>query len=250
MNSAKIKSPEKRLPEKIFGVKFRRPKLLHAALLHPSYRNETACEILEDFDRLEFFGDSILNFVVCRKLYRQYPKANEGLLTRLRSILVSRKILARVASSLALGRQIHIGKSLRQRLHLSREKILADSLEALFAAIYFDRGFSQAETFILKQLASYFDAKRLLRLDPNPKSTLQELSQKQWQAIPAYASEVTAEGVRTVVSVTASRSAAATARTRRIAEERAARLLIRKIRQELLRRPKRNSSGRKLRKIF
>ena len=235
----------------IFGIRFRKIALLDAALGHPSYRNETlGIPDVEDYDRLEFLGDSNLNFVICRKLYKLYPKANEGLLSRLRSIIVSRKILARVAGELGLGKYLRLGNCLKNQLKFSKHKIYADSLEALIAAIYFDRGLAQAERFILEHFGRYLESKRLFRLDPNPKSTLQEISQREWQLIPVYASETTPKGVKTKVSVGPERSAAAVSKTRKDSEEKAARLLVRKIRQELLRRSKRYSSGRKLRKIF
>lgn len=245
--------PLKKSPSKIFNVRFRKPSLLEAALRHPSYRNENpgSAKSLEDFDRLEFFGDTILNFVICRKLYEIFPEADEGVLSRLRSILVSRKILARVARSLGLPQKIKLGRSLRHQQDFLKVKIFADALEALIAGLYLDQGFEKTERFILRHFKNYFDAKKLFRLDPNPKSTLQELVQKHWQKLPVYASEITPRGVKTAVSITRNRQAEAVARTRRESEEEAARLLIRKIRQELVgRRLSKKLSGKKLRRTF
>lgn len=238
------------LAKKVLGLSFKKTYLLEAALMHPSYRNEVALKNPENFDRLEFFGDSLLNFVVCRKLYRLFPKADEGVLSRLRSILVSRKILSRIAREIGLTRLIKIGRAMKEQGEFSKFKILADSFEALLAAIYFDRGFAKVERFILQHFDGYFDAKRLFRLDPNPKSSLQELSQKHWQKLPIYTHEMTPDGVKTIVTVHKNRKASATAKTRRAAEEKAARLLVREIRQELLRDSKKYSSGKRLRKIF
>lgn len=237
--------------QKILRLPFRNQKLLEAALTHPSFRNENPPVLLEDFDRLEFFGDAILNLTICKKLYGKYPEADEGLLSRLRSILVSRRILSRIAQGLKLTPHLRLGKSLKHQFRHSKAKILADSFEALLAAIYFDQGPARAEKFILDHFESYFDAKKLFRLDPNPKSTLQELTQKRWQQIPNYQSELTPHGTKTVVTVPGGRHASAIARTRQESEEKAARQLIRKIRQlEPGRRSKRKSSGKKLRKIF
>lgn len=243
--TARFKKPVG-VPAVLCGVRFRNRRWLEAALTHPSFRNENpAAPPLEDFDRMEFFGDSILDFVICRRLYKLYPKANEGLLSRLRSIIVSRKILSRIAQELRLSPSLKLGKSLRAQFSLCRAKISTDSLEALFAAIYFDQGFESAEKFILKHFSQYFDAKRLFRLDPNPKSTLQELAQKQWRVIPSYSSQLHEKGMRTEVIISPSRKAIAMGRTRQEAEEKAARFLVRKIRQELLRRSKKRSSSRK-----
>ena len=246
---AKKQRPEPALPKKIFGIRFKNPRRLEAALTHPSYRNENPPGApLENFDRLEFLGDSILNLVICRRLYALFPDADEGVLSRLRSILVSWKILARVAKNLKLSGWLKLGKSLEAQKDLLKYKIYDDSLEAFFAALYFDRGFKAVEDFILKHFRSFFDAKKLFRLDPNPKSTLQELAQKHWQKLPTYTSQMLPDGVKTVVSIHRTRQAEAAARTRRESEEKAARLLIRKIRQELVGRLAKKSSVRKSRK--
>lgn len=243
--SAKIEIPR-------FFLRFRNLKLQDAALNHPSFRNENPkqYELCEDFDRLEFFGDSILNFVVCRKLYKKFPEADEGLLSRLRSILVSRKILARITHEIGLPRFLKLGRGLDAQEDFHKAKMFADAFEALIAALYFDQGFDRTEKFLLKCFTGYFDMKKLFRLDPNPKSTLQELAQRHWQKLPMYTSQNHEVGFQTMVSVSQRRKAQAVGRNRQEAEEKAARLLIRKLRQELLRRLKRASSGKKLRKTF
>ena len=108
----KTSDPYKILPKakKYLGVKFKRARFIASAVIHPSYRNENVCEKMGDFDRLEFFGDSILNFVVCQKLFRTFPKYDEGVLSRLRSIIVSRKILYRVACETGLPKFLQIGR--------------------------------------------------------------------------------------------------------------------------------------------
>src|SRR3990167_2095161 len=89
--------------EKTIGLKFRKRALLQTALSHRSHPNiEQTAETGVAFQRLEFLGDSILNFFIARKLYHLFPKANEGMLSRLRSTLVSRKLLARIARLIRL----------------------------------------------------------------------------------------------------------------------------------------------------
>ncbi len=232
---------------KILKIRFRNPLLLEAALSHPSYRNESPCPKLVDFDRLEFFGDAILNYIICRKLFKVFPNANEGMLSRLRSILVSKRILCRIARTLQLTKVLRIGRSLRKEKEWMKFKLLADAFEALIASLYFDQGLARTEVFILRHFSSYFDSRRLFHLDPNPKSALQEITQKQWQKLPEYRSESAPGGIRTTVSVSATRKAVAVARSRHESEEKAARLLLRKLRQGP-RRLKRASSGKKLRK--
>lgn len=235
--------------QKKFPLKFRSLALLESALQHPSYRNENSPRPdLQNFDRLEFFGDSVLNYVICRKIFKTFPDADEGILSRLRSILVSRRILSRITKELRFTKFIRLGKSLQNQPEFLKSKVFADTFEALIAAHYFDQGFEKTEKFILKCFHGYFDAKKLLRLDPNPKSTLQELSQKYWQKLPIYTSENASGTVKTTVSLGRLKQASALGRTRQESEEKAARILLRSLRQELLGRLKRKSSGRKLRK--
>ena len=236
--------------EKTLRISFKKKRLLQASLFHPSFRNENPSIKLEDFDRLEFFGDCILNFIVCRKLYVKFPDADEGLLSRLRSILVSRKILDRITRKIKLHKLIKLGRSLSLQENFSFVKIHADSFEALIAAYYFDKGFPKTEKWLLKIFTGYFDIKKLFRLDPNPKSTLQELVQRHWQKLPIYSGESTPQGSTTIVSVHQRLKATAKGFNRKESEEKAARLLLRKVRQELVRRSKKKSSGKKLRKTF
>ncbi len=250
MPARKVSAHHSRV-KKTLGVSFKNPLLLDAALLHPSHRNENPCpRNLEDFDRLEFFGDAILNYIICRKIYQMFPEANEGMLSRLRSILVSRRILSRVAKELRLSRCLKLGKSLTKQPGFSKDKILCDSLEALFGVLYFDQGLAKTEKFILRHFKPYLDAKRLLRLDPNPKGTLQELCQKEWQKIPIYSNVPASRGIKVEVMVPRIAKSVGVGRTRREAEEKAARVLIRRLRQELVRRSRKLSSGAKLLKIF
>lgn len=259
--------------QKKLGIVFRKPALLESAFQHPSYCHEHGVppearlakggRPAEDFDRLEFFGDAILNFVVCRKLFEMFPEEYEGMLSRLRSTLVSRKILARIAKSLGFLGWIQLGKSLKKQKEYSKAKLLADAFEAFLASLYLDQGFAKTERFILTHFGPYFNMKRLFRLDPNPKSMLQEISQKRWQRLPLYATAVGPEKIKTVVSVDRRHQATAYGKTRKESEEKAARLLLRKLRQaaggeprpgragpESWSSPKRTSSGMKFRKTL
>jgi len=206
-----------------------------AALTHPSFRNENTriTKELEDFDRLEFLGDSILNEVICQKLFEKFPEADEGMLSKLRSILVSQKILSRVAQAIGLQHVLLISKNLRQNFQdFLKAKLLTDALEALFAAIYFDRGHDKVETFILRHFKKYFDPKLLFRLDPNPKSTLQEMTLKKWQKLPGYTHTFSPKGVKTTVSAGGRRKASALHKIKRESEVLAARALIQRLRKE------------------
>jgi ribonuclease III len=220
---------------KILGFSVKALPAYRAALTHPSFRNENfhTTKDLEDFDRLEFLGDSILNEVICQKLFEKFPEADEGMLSKLRSILVSQKILSRVAQTLKLQTLLRISKNLRQNFKdFLKAKLLTDALEALLAAIYFDHGHDKAEGFILKHFKSYFDPKLLFRLDPNPKSTLQEMVLKKWQKLPEYTHLFSSKGVKTTVSAGGKRKASAIHKIKRESEVMAARALIRRLREE------------------
>jgi len=220
---------------KALGLSVKSVTVYRAALTHPSFRNENfrATKDLEDFDRLEFLGDSVLNEVVCQKLFEKFPEADEGMLSKLRSILVSQKILSRIAQAMKLQNVLLISKSLRHNFKdFLKAKLLTDAFEALLAAIYFDQGHDKVEAFILKHFKAYFDPKLLFRLDPNPKSTLQEMTLKKWQKLPEYTHVFTPKGVKTTASAGGNKKASALHQIKRESEILAARALIRKLRKE------------------
>ena len=233
---------------KTLGFPVKSLTVYRAALTHPSFRNENfrVTKGLEDFDRLEFLGDSILNEIICQKLFEKFPEADEGMLSKLRSILVSQKILSRIAQGLKLQQVLLISKNLRQNFKdFLKAKLLTDALEALFAAIYFDQGHNKVEAFILKHFKKYFDPKLLFRLDPNPKSTLQEMTLKKWQKLPEYTHAFSEKGVKTTVSAGGKRKASALHKIKRESEVLAARALIIRLRKEFKKekpRPRKHAS--------
>ncbi|MBI4372405.1 MAG: ribonuclease III [Candidatus Omnitrophica bacterium] len=219
--------------EKTIGFKFKRKELLQAALNHPFYQSAgQTLQTSEDFQRLEFLGDSILNSFIAGKLYHLFPKANEGMLSRLRSILVSRKLLARIARSLKLRTFLLLGKRKQKQLESNQEKILADTLEALIAAIYFDRGEKSVQRFLIKYFDPYFDPKKLFQLDPNPKSALQEYSQKKFGGLPIYQVRPAKnqKSFLALVTISGKKKAKGEGRTKQEAESQAAAALLKKLR--------------------
>ncbi len=218
--------------EKTLGLKIKKPYGYESALTHPSFRYENPIPGLDHFDRMEFLGDAILNEVVCRKIYQTFKDADEGLLSRLRSTLVSRRILIKIARDLKLNKFMRLGRGFKKSSpSFLKAKVLADVFESLIAAIYFDRGKKAAENFILTHFDEYFDIKKLFRLDPNPKSTLQEISQKHWKKLPQYDSSQVAKGIQVVAWIDGQKRAKAVARSRKEAEEKAARMLVLKLRK-------------------
>ena len=124
---------------RVLGCSFRQGRLLAQALTHcsaPGANNE----------RLEFLGDALLGFVVAEALWKRFPDADEGRLSRLRASLVNKESLATLARGIDLGDYLRLGAGeLRSGGH-ARDSILADALEAIFAAIYLDKGFEPAKT--------------------------------------------------------------------------------------------------------
>lgn len=169
----------------ITGYTFKQQELLEQALTHRSF-SRTA-----NNERLEFFGDSILNLVISKYIYRQFPDADEGELSRIRASLVKQETLALVAMDMGLGAHIHLGGGELKSGGYRRASILADVLEAVIAAIYLDSDYQQTETVILKLFQNYLqnlpDAAELI----DPKTRLQEILQARKLELPEYEVEQT-----------------------------------------------------------
>ncbi len=137
-------------------------------------------------ERLEYLGDAVLQLVVSEHVFRQQPDADEGTLSRLRSSLVKDTTLVEVASSLGVGDQLILGSGEKKAGGHRRASILADALEAIFAAVYLDAGFDAARQVIQKAYAERFlnlSAAAELR---DPKTRLQELLQSRKIPLPRY----------------------------------------------------------------
>ncbi len=216
--------------EKTIGWKFKRPGLLNSALTHPSFQDLEEAGGLY-FQRLEFLGDAIINSFIAFNIYGSFPNANEGTLTRLRSLLVSKKTLSEIAIRLKLSKFIRVGEQEQKKLEFIQDKILADAFEALIAAIYLDRGRKKVELFLDKCFAPYFKKKNLFDFTSHPKSTLQEYTQKKSGALPKYESafKIRKEIFETCVTVEKKLKAKGQGRTKQEAEANAAAALIRKL---------------------
>ena len=127
-----------------FGYRFKQPRLLARALRHRSFVNESPNPKLRDNERLEFLGDAVLHLIVSHILMQRHPEMTEGELSRTRAHLVSEANLARVAKHLQLGAHVRLGRGETQSQGHQKPSILADTLEAVLAAIYLDGGFQAA----------------------------------------------------------------------------------------------------------
>jgi len=164
------------------GYRFRQIDLLRAALTHTSCANTRAMSN----ERLEFLGDSIIGMVVCEQLYNKYPDYQEGELTKIKSVVVSRHSCAAVTRRLQLDRCLFLGKGLSQQREIP-ENVLADVFEALVAAVYLDGGWEVARQWVLRCLGPIMEQAVQEKVwHANAKSELQTLAQREHGVTPRY----------------------------------------------------------------
>ena len=158
---------------------FQKPELLRQALTHRSYG-------ASNNERFEFVGDSILNYTVARMLFDQFPKLTEGELSRLRANLVNQNTLAEIAHELKLGDYLYLGEGELKSGGFNRPSILADALEATFAAVSFDSDFLRAEQVVRRLYAERVSSIDTTRQAKDAKTRLQEALQARKLALPKY----------------------------------------------------------------
>ena len=161
------------------GYQFNNSALLLQALTHRSFSGNNN-------ERLEFLGDSVLNFIVAHQLYLRFPKLPEGDLSRLRAQLVKESSLAEIAFALNLGDQLKLGEGELKSAGWRRPSILADALEAIIGAVYSDGGFLNAEQLVLKLYAEKLESIDPKIIDKDAKSQLQEYLQGKKIELPEY----------------------------------------------------------------
>lgn len=164
------------------GYRFRDPALLEAALTHRSAGRT-------NYERLEFLGDSVLNFAVALLAFRAFPEAPEGDLSRYRAALVSSPSLAAIGGELELGEQLRLGGGELKSGGFRRDSILADSLEAILGAIYLDGGIEAARTVVERLLGARLRELPAAETLKDPKTRLQEELQSRGLPLPKYSLE-------------------------------------------------------------
>jgi ribonuclease-3 len=172
--------------EKLLGHRFRHLDLLELALTHRSHANERGRD--ENYERLEYLGDAVLGLVTADWLYRKHPELPEGELSRLKAQLVSRGTLARHAAALALGDVLRVGVGEERSGGRGKPSLLADSLEAVFGAVYLDAGLPAAAKVIRLMLEPMLEVGegRSQLLEADAKTRLQEIAQARGGALPEY----------------------------------------------------------------
>jgi ribonuclease-3 len=161
------------------GYQFNDPDLLSRALTHRSASN------LHN-ERMEFLGDAVLSFVISGELYRRFPKAREGEMSRLRAHLVKGERLSALAKQLELGTYLQLGSGELKSGGHRRGSILADAFEAIVGAIYLDGGIGPAQKFILDTYESLLAESDPGKAAKDPKTRLQEWLQGQGLPLPVY----------------------------------------------------------------
>lgn len=168
--------------ENIINYKFNNIETLEKSLTHSSYSNEDKSYSKTNNERLEFLGDAVLSISVSRFIFEQYPDYPEGDLTKLRSQVVCEDTLSLVAANLHIGRFLLLGKGEEASGGRERKSILADAVEAIIAAIYFDGGYKKAEEFVLNNLTKYIQLAVKGKIVSDFKSYLQEYYQSKSQS--------------------------------------------------------------------
>jgi len=168
------------------GIGFVDLGLLHQSLLHSSYVNEHDLPELEGNERLEFLGDAVLGLVVTEELYRRFREKREGELSKFKSVVVSRKVLAEKAKQLDLGRWICLGKGEELTGGRNRRSILANTFESVVGAIFLSGGVERARPFILQHLYEEIDKVSSGQGLRDYKSELQERVQQEGGKLPRY----------------------------------------------------------------
>lgn len=168
----------KTLMQKI-GYVFQDAGLLNIALTH---RSASA----KNNERMEFLGDAVLSFVIATQLFEQYPRVDEGELSRLRANLVNETVLAEMAAEFALGDYLQLGSGELKSGGARRKSILADAFEALIGAVYLDSDITRCQQIILKWFDARLKNPEALTNLKDPKSLLQEYLQAKKMPLPEY----------------------------------------------------------------
>jgi len=169
------------LCQSVLRYRFKDPTYLREALTHASGANHR----LVSNERLEFLGDAILGAIVCSLIFQKYPDYLEGELTRIKSVVVSRRTCAKISHSLGLDEFLVMGKGMGSQEE-TPSSVLADVFESLVGAIYLDGGMEAAKRFILRHIEAEIDDTVDGHGGINYKSQLQQVAQRQFGETPTY----------------------------------------------------------------
>ncbi len=230
---SRLKSLQERL-----GYRFNDVTLLHKALTHKSYSNECADDSNACNERLEFLGDAVLDLVISQHTFKKYPDLQEGELTRIRAELVSEKNLSLLASKLEVGPCLLLGRGERRSGGEQKSSLLADSMEALFGAIFCDSDYATARSVVSDLFDDAIVSAARKEYDLDYKTKLQELCQKKYRNPPEYRL-VNASGpdhqkiYEIEVMLTGEPLGRGTGRSKKTAEQQAAQVALDRLQRQL-----------------
>ena len=167
--------------QEVIGYQFKDISLLEKAMRHASASDKR----LDSNERMEFLGDAILGVTVCEELFNRFPEYLEGELTKVKSMLVSRRTCARVAQAINLTDYMVLGKGMTSQRTLPMS-CAAGAFESIIGAIYLDGGFESSREFILKCMGELLDNADARKPQENYKSMLQQYSQRMFGSTPYY----------------------------------------------------------------
>lgn len=165
--------------EKVLDYEFKDKALLELALTHRSFHGNNN-------ERLEFLGDSILNFIVAELLFKKFSDLDEGDLSRLRSQLVKESTLSEIGAAINIGEYLKLGEGELKSAGWRRPSIMADGVEAIIGALFMDGGIDASHLFITKSYQDRINSINPREIHKDPKSILQEFLQSKKIALPFY----------------------------------------------------------------
>ncbi|MFO0703557.1 MAG: ribonuclease III [Patescibacteria group bacterium] len=219
-------------------IRIEKVNLIRNVFVHRSYLNEHKDFDLPSNEKLEFLGDSVLSLITSIYLYKNYPELAEGQYTDIKASIVRMESLAEVGAGIGLGRYLLLSKGEEGNSGRTNTNILADCFEALIASIFLDKGFEAAYEFV----STFLFAEKLDKIIKtksylSPKSHLQEVSQEKYKVLPVYT--LTKEDgpehskeFTVLVSIADRPYAEGEGKSKKQAEENAARLALEKILKE------------------
>lgn len=169
--------------EALLDHSFQNPDLLRTAFTHSSLANTRT----QSNERLEFLGDAVLGLIICEELYRRYSEWDEGDLTKVKSVVVSRRICARIADEIGLTDLLMLGNGMAGGHHLP-SSLRAAVFESVVGALFLDAGLEVTRQFIMRVISEHLEQCAASENQDNYKSALQQLAQRFLQASPMYES--------------------------------------------------------------
>lgn len=170
----------------IFDIEIEDEALFKKALTHPSFTRDNELSSLENYERLEFLGDAVLKLVISDILFKKYPTSNEGYLTKIRSILVSDFILAKIAKDLKLKKYIIVSKNAEKSQDGYKDSVFACVFEAILGAYFLENKLCELKVFLNRILEKYIEYVQENSNKFHAKELLQEYTQAQSQSLPIY----------------------------------------------------------------